>query len=127
MQSERVKIEEREKSEEEDVIKLTKEKDHNNLEISTLKQELEITKKACELRCMNMETETKSTQKDFEKKLNELEHLLENSRNTVKELESNSETRSQRWNQKEHIYQSVMEFQFGALQVCFWMIILFQL
>ncbi|KAG2664517.1 hypothetical protein I3760_16G085900 [Carya illinoinensis] len=116
VKSERVKIEEREKSEEEDVIKLTKEKDHNNLEISTLKQELEITKKACELRCMNMETETKSTQKDFEKKLNELEHLLENSRNTVKELESNSETKSQRWNQKEHIYQSVMEFQFGALQ-----------
>ncbi|KAG6672858.1 hypothetical protein I3842_16G080100 [Carya illinoinensis] len=116
VKSERVKIEEREKSEEEDVIKLTKEKDHNNLEISTLKQELEITKKACELRCMNMETETKSTQKDFEKKLNELEHLLENSQNTVKELESNSETKSQRWNQKEHIYQSVMEFQFGALQ-----------
>ncbi|XP_042965113.1 kinesin-like protein KIN-14C isoform X8 [Carya illinoinensis] len=116
VKSERVKIEEREKSEEEDVIKLTKEKDHNNLEISTLKQELEITKKACELRCTNMETETKSTQKDFEKKLNELEHLLENSRNTVKELESNSETKSQRWNQKENIYQSVMEFQFGALQ-----------
>ncbi|XP_040999313.1 kinesin-like protein KIN-14K isoform X2 [Juglans microcarpa x Juglans regia] len=113
---ERVKIEEREKSEGEDAIKLMKEKDHNNLEISTMKQELEITKKACELRCMQMETEAKSTQRDFEKKLKELEHLLENSRNNAKELESNSETKSQRWNQKEHIYQSVMEFQFGALQ-----------
>ncbi|XP_035541871.1 kinesin-like protein KIN-14K isoform X2 [Juglans regia] len=113
---ERVKIEEREKSEGEGGIKLMKEKDHNNLEISTLKQELEITKKACELRCIQMETEAKTTQRDFEKKLKELEHLLENSQNTAKELESNSETKSQRWNQKEHIYQSVMEFQFGALQ-----------
>lgn len=127
MQAERAKIEEREKSEAEDVIKLMKEKDHNNFEISTLKQELEITKKACELRCMQMETEAKSTQRELEKKLEDLEHLFKNSQNKVKELESNSETKSQRWNQKEHIYQSVMEFQFGALQVCFLMIILFQL
>ncbi|KAM4114584.1 hypothetical protein ACJW30_04G079700 [Castanea mollissima] len=115
-QTERTKMEEKKKFEEEDLAKMMKEKENNNLEISTLKQELEVAKKAYELHCSQMDTQAKDAKTTLEERLKELENLLEDSKNKVKKLESYSESKYQRWNQKEQIYQSNMEFQFGALQ-----------
>lgn len=112
-------MEEKKKFEEEDLVKLMKEKENNNLEISTLKQELDVAKKAYELHCSQMDTQAKDAKTTLEERLKELELLLEDSKNKMKKLESYSESKYQRWNQKEQIYQSNMEFQFGALQVCF--------
>lgn len=97
-----------------------KEKDQSRLEISVLKQELASTKKKCELRCLQVETEAESAKADLEAKLRELEGLLTASRNKVKELEEISDSKIQGWSRKENIYKSFLEFQLGALRVCFY-------
>lgn len=108
-------MEERKKFEEEDLMK---QKDqNNNHEISEMKQELEITKKTYELKCLQMETEANGAKTELEERSKELEQLLEDSKYKVKQLESYSESKYQSWNQKEHICQSLTDFQFGALRV----------
>ncbi|KAG2667421.1 hypothetical protein I3760_15G114400 [Carya illinoinensis] len=112
-------MEERKKFDEEDfIIELMKETDQKNLELSALKQELEITKKTCELQCMQVEREAKNSKIKLEKRLKELECLSENSENKVKELELYSDSKYQMWNQKEQVYQRVVKFQPDLLQVC---------
>ncbi|GLT42176.1 hypothetical protein SLA2020_161930 [Shorea laevis] len=83
-------IDEKEKEEQEekqkvqeDVIRLMKERDENNLEITTLKQEitalkqeLEIAKKTYELHCLEMENKTNGSKAGLEERVKELEHLL---------------------------------------------------
>ncbi|CAL2262264.1 unnamed protein product [Prunus armeniaca] len=88
IKNERTRLEAKKKIDDEDVIRLLKEKDQSNLEISGLKQELDIAKKTYDLRCLQMETEAKGARA-------ELERLLEESRNKVKELEANSESKFQ--------------------------------
>ncbi|PON94501.1 Kinesin-like protein [Trema orientale] len=116
MKNEMTTKEEKRKTEDESIVKLMKEKDQSNIEISTLKQELEMTKNTYRLRCLDLEKEAKSSSLELEERLKELEHLLEDSKNRVKELESYSETKCQSWSKKENSCQSFMEFQFGALQ-----------
>ncbi|KAJ0047572.1 hypothetical protein Pint_16480 [Pistacia integerrima] len=113
---EKSKAEEKKKLKEEDVVELLKEKDQSSLEISALKQKLEFAKKTCELRCSQVETESKSAKADLEVKLRELEGLLTASRNKVIELEENSDSKNQGWSRKENIYQSLLELQLGALR-----------
>uniref|UniRef100_A0A5B7A1Q7 Kinesin-like protein n=1 Tax=Davidia involucrata TaxID=16924 RepID=A0A5B7A1Q7_DAVIN len=115
-QSERTKVEEKKKLEEQDVIRLMKQKDDNTSEILALKQELEIARKTHEQQCLQMETEAKGAQQELEERLKEVENFLTKSRNRVKELEAYSESKYQRWNKKEHIYQIFTEFQLGALR-----------
>ncbi|XP_038687307.1 kinesin-like protein KIN-14P isoform X1 [Tripterygium wilfordii] len=88
MKIEKSKMEERKKLEEEYAVRLIKEKDTSNLEISTLKQELEMAKKTYELRCLQVETESNSSKSDLEKRIKELEHRLAEPSNRVKELEN---------------------------------------
>ncbi|KAG8661531.1 hypothetical protein MANES_01G011700v8 [Manihot esculenta] len=116
LELEKSKMDEKRKVEEENMVKLAKEKEQINNELSALKQELEITKKTCELRCLQMETEANDAKADLEKRLQELVQLLEESRNKVKVLESYSKSQKQSWNKKDLIFQSLAEFQFGALQ-----------
>ncbi|KAG7944597.1 hypothetical protein I3843_15G110300 [Carya illinoinensis] len=92
----RKEYEERKKFDEEDfIIELMKETDQKNLELSALKQELEITKKTCELQCMQVEREAKNSKIKLEKRLKELECLSENSESKVKELELYSDSKYQ--------------------------------
>ncbi|XP_037491884.1 kinesin-like protein KIN-14O isoform X1 [Jatropha curcas] len=113
---EKSKLDEKRKLEEEAVIKLMKEKEQSNIELSALKQELEMTKKTYELHCLQMETEAKDAKAEFEERLKELGHLLEDSRNKVKMLEAYSESQNQSWKKKELIFQSLTGIQFGALE-----------
>ncbi|THG16535.1 hypothetical protein TEA_011771 [Camellia sinensis var. sinensis] len=114
--TDKTKMEEKKKVEEQDMVRLTKEKEQINNEILTLKQELEMARKANEESCIKMETEAKGNQRELEKRLTEVMHLLTESRKRVKELETNHESKSQQWNKKEHIYQIFTEFQLGALR-----------
>ncbi|OVA14047.1 Calponin homology domain [Macleaya cordata] len=116
LQTEKTKIEERKKLEEQDVVRLMKEKDQIDVEISTLRQELEKSKKSYEQHCVQLETQSKEAQVEFNDKLKELEGLLRDSRNKETELEVFSESKAQNWNRKEKRYQSFMDFQFQALQ-----------
>ncbi|XP_057954477.1 kinesin-like protein KIN-14C isoform X2 [Malania oleifera] len=116
IKTEKTKMEEKKKLEEQDVVRLRKEKEHYNQEISTLKQELDIVRNTYEHRCSQMETQAKGAKVELEERLKELEHLLADSKNKVKDLEAYSESKCQRWNKKEHIYKICMDFQFGALR-----------
>lgn len=113
---EKMKIEETRKVEEQDVIKLMREKDHYEVEMSLLKQELEMTKKSCKQDCLELENQAKETKAQFGNKIMELESLLTDSRKKVKELEAFTESKYLRWRRKEHGYKRFIDSHFGSLQ-----------
>ncbi|GKU95265.1 hypothetical protein SLEP1_g8646 [Rubroshorea leprosula] len=113
---EKTKLQEKEKLEEQDVLKLKKEKAQSDIEISKLREELKATKKTHEGRCLQLETQAEETRVQLERKLKELESLLMNSQKKVKELESFSESKYKRWKNRERIYRSFIDQQFGALK-----------
>ncbi|KAJ6977125.1 kinesin motor family protein [Populus alba x Populus x berolinensis] len=102
--------------EEEHVAKLIMEREQRDLDLSTLKQELELVKETHELRHLQMEAEAKGAKAGLEERLKELELHLEDSRNQVKVLSAYSESKSKTFNEKEDIFKGFVEFQFGALQ-----------
>jgi kinesin family protein C2/C3 len=103
--------------EEEHVAKLIIEREQRDLDLSTLKQELELVKQTHELHRLQMETEAKAAKGGLEGRLKELEIHLEDSRNQVRVLEAYSQSKSKMFNKKEHIFKSFVELQFGALKV----------
>ncbi|KAG7956584.1 hypothetical protein I3843_11G131300 [Carya illinoinensis] len=113
---EKNQIEDKKKLEEQEVQKLKEEKARSNMEILTLKEELEMAKRTHEAHCLQLESNAKEAKVESQKKLTELECLLTDSRNKVEELEGFSESKLQRWKKKEQIYQSSIDYQFGALQ-----------
>lgn len=129
LKTEKTKMEEKKKVEEQDVIRLVKEKEIRlvkekekeqiNNEIWTLKQELETARKANEESCLQIENEGNKTQQELEERLKEVMHLLTESRSRVKELEAYLESKDERLNKKETIYQRFTDFQLGALRVWF--------
>lgn len=115
---EKSKIQEKKSLEEQDLLRLKKEKDCNDIQISTLKQELELAMDTHEKQCLQLETQAKETKVELEKKIHELQCVLTDSRKKVKELEAFSESKFRRWKRKEHGYKSFLDFQSGSLQVC---------
>ena len=96
---------------------LKKQKDESNTEISTLKQELEMAKKTYAQRYHELETEAKLVKSDLEKRLNEQEQLLKDSKLKMRELQANSQSKTQNWSKKEQIYESFLNLQWAGLQV----------
>lgn len=84
-----------------------------------MKQDLELAKRTHELHCLQLEEQIYETKIESQKKLQEIECLLTVSKKKVEELESLSESKSQRWKRIEHSYQSFMGCQLGVIQVCF--------
>ncbi|XP_021759176.1 kinesin-like protein KIN-14P [Chenopodium quinoa] len=80
IKSEKSKMEEKKRFEQQEATKLQKQKDENNLEVSTLRQELELAKRMHDLRYMELETQAKLERFDLEKRLKEQEKLLEDSK-----------------------------------------------
>ncbi|XP_030551637.2 kinesin-like protein KIN-14J isoform X2 [Rhodamnia argentea] len=113
---EKTEVEERRRLEEMDTIKLKKEKDDIRVEVSTLKRDIEMARKTYEKQRLQLEAEAGKTKLELEKKVEELECLLEDSRKKVAELEEFSADKYQRWKRKEHKYRSFIEFQVDALQ-----------
>ncbi|KAI5562251.1 hypothetical protein BDE02_15G042000 [Populus trichocarpa] len=113
---EKSKMEEEKKIGVDHVAKLTKEQEQRDLELSALKQELELVKQTHELHRLQMETEAKAAKGGLEGRLKELEIHLEDSRNQVRVLEAYSQSKSKMFNKKEHIFKSFVELQFGALK-----------
>ncbi|XP_010473610.1 PREDICTED: kinesin-like protein KIN-14G isoform X2 [Camelina sativa] len=113
---EKNRIEERERSEEKDVVKLRKEKDRSDAEIRKLKQELKVVKETHEKQCLDLEAKAQKTRDELEKKLKDAElHVVDSSRK-VKELEKLCQSKSQRWEKKECIYQNFIDNHSGTLQ-----------
>ncbi|XP_044487038.1 kinesin-like protein KIN-14J isoform X2 [Mangifera indica] len=116
LKADKTKMEEKEKLEEQNVLRLKKERDHSSIEISALKQELEMEKKTHILHCLKLEAQVEDTKVESDRKLKELECLLIDSKKKVKELESFSESKYQRWKKKESTYQNFIDYQFAAIQ-----------
>ncbi|KAJ0265715.1 Kinesin-like protein KIN-14J [Hirschfeldia incana] len=113
---EKSRIEERERSEEKDVVRLKKEKEHNDAEIRKLKQELKVVKETHENQCLDFEAKAQNDKVEMEKKLKEAESQAADATRKVKELEKLCQYKSQNWKQKECTYQSFINNQYGALQ-----------
>lgn len=116
IKSEKRKMEDIKKLEDVELIKLRKEKNNRDLEISKLKQELEIMKDTYESRCVQLETNTIEVESELKKKITNLENLLIDSRKKVKELEKFTESKFLRWKKKERGYKNFMDFQSGSLK-----------
>ncbi|KAJ0257299.1 Kinesin-like protein KIN-14O [Hirschfeldia incana] len=91
----KTKLEEKKKNKEEDMVRLEKENGEYNLEISTLRRELETTKKAYEQQCLQMESQTKVATTGIEDRIKELEQMTKDAsvskialEERVKELEN---------------------------------------
>lgn len=119
LQLEQNKFEEKKKLEEQDVSRLKKEKVLSEIELSTLKQELEMTKRTHEEHVLLLESQATESKAVYEKRIAELQRLLADARKQVKELEAFSESRSLNWKNKEHTYQIFVNYQFRAFQVRF--------
>ncbi|CAA7032461.1 unnamed protein product [Microthlaspi erraticum] len=74
-ETEKSKLEEKKNNKEESIVKLEKENGEHNLEISTLRRELETTKKAYEQQCLQMESHTKVATEGIEDRVKELEQM----------------------------------------------------
>ncbi|RYR19360.1 hypothetical protein Ahy_B03g064124 isoform F [Arachis hypogaea] len=113
---EQSKFEEKKKLEEQDFSRLKKEKVRNEIEVSTLKQELEMIKRTHEEHVLQLESQATESKVEYLKRISELESLLADARKQVKELEAFSESRSVNWKNKERTYLSFVDCQSRAFQ-----------
>ncbi|TYI64041.1 hypothetical protein E1A91_D09G059100v1 [Gossypium mustelinum] len=98
------------------MMKLVKENEKNILELAAMRQELDIVGMVHKFCSLEMEAEAKAAIAILQLKIKELECLLADSNNKVKELEESFESKCQSWSMKEKIYQSFIDFQFEAMQ-----------
>lgn len=113
---EKSKMLEIKKLEDVELVKLRKEKNESDLEISKLKEEIEVTKDTYETRCMQLETHAIEVESELKKKIMDLENNLNVSRKKVKELEKFTESKFLRWKKKERVYKNFMDLQSGSLK-----------
>ncbi|KAF2570665.1 hypothetical protein F2Q70_00001299 [Brassica cretica] len=113
---EKNRIEERERSEEKDVVRLKKEKELSDADIRKLKQELKVVKETHANQCLELEAQAQNSKVELESKLKDAELQVAESTRKVKELEKLYLSKSQKWEKKECTYQSFIDNQFGALQ-----------
>ncbi|KAI3687550.1 hypothetical protein L1987_81247 [Smallanthus sonchifolius] len=116
IKTEKTMVEETKKLEDVELIRLRKENNDRNLEISKLKQEFEVTRDTYENRCLQLEANAMEIKSELEKKIINLENLLTDSRKKVKELEKFTESKFIRWKKKERGYKNFMDFQYGSLK-----------
>nr|XP_018673967.1 PREDICTED: kinesin-4 isoform X3 [Musa acuminata subsp. malaccensis] len=104
------------KTKEYQIEKLAKEKEKSDKIISELKQELETTKRTYGDQFQQMDTKAKEYQIELEEKLKDAESVLAESQRRIQELETDSESNFQNWNQKEHVFQSFVDLQMQSVQ-----------
>ncbi|KAL0327782.1 UNVERIFIED_CONTAM: Kinesin-like protein KIN-14J [Sesamum angustifolium] len=100
MKIEKTKMEEVLKLEQHDLTILKQEKDRCESLILSLEEEIRLTKQDYEEKCFQLEARAEETKDKLLKKILELERLLTDSRNKVKELEDFSESKFLRWKRK---------------------------
>ncbi|CAA6656437.1 unnamed protein product [Spirodela intermedia] len=84
IKTEKIKLEERKKHEEQDRFRLSKEKENSDLMVTELKQEMERKSKSYEQHSMLLEMKARETQAELEERIKEIEVLLQQSRQRLK-------------------------------------------
>ncbi|CAA7392013.1 unnamed protein product [Spirodela intermedia] len=116
IKTEKIKLEERKKHEEQDRFRLSKEKENSDLMVTELKQEMERKSKSYEQHSMLLEMKARETQAELEERIKEIEVLLQQSRQRAEEIKAVAESKVQSWNTKEQIYKNFLGSQLQALQ-----------
>lgn len=113
---EKAKMEEKEKLQEQDLIRLMEDNDHYKKQISSLMAELESSKHSHEKDRLQLEAQLEQTQVDSENKILELQRLLSESTKKVQELEAFSESKLVKLKRRELGYKHFIDSHFGSLQ-----------
>lgn len=113
---EKARMEEKEKLQEQDLIRLKEDNDHYKMKISSLMAELESSKHAHEKDRLQLEAQLEQTRAELENKLLELQHLLSESTKKVQELEAFSESKLVKLKRRELGYKHFIDSHFGSLQ-----------
>lgn len=113
---EKAKIEEKEKLQEQDLIRLMKDKDHCEMQISSLIAELESSKHAHEKDHLQLKAHAEQSRAESETKILELQGLLNESTKKVQELEAFSESKLVSLKRRELGYKHFIDSHFGSLQ-----------
>ncbi|MQM12245.1 hypothetical protein Taro_045160 [Colocasia esculenta] len=116
VQTEKIKSEDGKRNGNQDVVRLTREKENSDLMITELKQQMEKKDKSYEQKCVQLELKVKETKIELEEKIKDTEFLLEKSKKRTKELEALTETKAQSWNNMEHVYRSFINSQLRELK-----------
>ncbi|KAK4365374.1 hypothetical protein RND71_016732 [Anisodus tanguticus] len=113
---EKAKMEEKEKLQEQDLIRLMEDNDHYKMQISSLMAELESSKHAHEKDRLQLEAQVEQTRVELENKILELQNLLSESTKKVQELEAFSESKFVKLKRRELGYKHFIDSHFGSLQ-----------
>ncbi|XP_055821546.1 kinesin-like protein KIN-14J [Solanum dulcamara] len=113
---EKAKMEEKEKLQEQDLIRLMEDNDHYKMQISSLEAELKSSKHAHEKDRLQLEAQLKQTRVELENKILELQRLLSESTKKVQELEAFSESKLVKLKRRELGYKHFIDSHFGSLQ-----------
>jgi kinesin family protein C2/C3 len=123
LQHEQNKFEEMKKLEEQDFSRLKKDKVRSEIEISQMKQDLEMMKRSHEDHVLQLELQASESKAEYEKRIRELKCQLADARKQVmKGPEAFLESRYLNWKNKEHTYQSFLNQQVGVSR-CFFVLL----
>ncbi|XP_042451273.1 kinesin-like protein KIN-14C isoform X1 [Zingiber officinale] len=114
--AEKFKIEERKSICEQDIIRLSNEKEDMKNVIAELKRESETTHKMYSHCIQELEDKAKENKAHLDEKTKEVEFLLEDSKNKIKELEEASKAKFKKWLDKENKVKNFIHAQLQAMQ-----------
>ncbi|KAF0906815.1 hypothetical protein E2562_013215 [Oryza meyeriana var. granulata] len=108
---EKSKIDEKRKLEEQDMIRLMREKENAENIITSLHQEMQVMSRMHEQFREQMETKARQMEEQLTLRAKEAEFCLMQSKKKVEEAEAASQLKSQLWSKKANIFQSFMNSQ----------------
>ncbi|ONM38280.1 P-loop nucleoside triphosphate hydrolase superfamily protein with CH (Calponin Homology) domain [Zea mays] len=108
---EKSKLDEKRKLGEQDMVRLTQEKENAENTIVSLQQEIQILSRMHEQYRERKETEARQMEEHLSIRLKEAELLLTQSKKKAEEIESASQLKSQLWSRKANIFWSFMDNQ----------------
>ncbi|KAG2600638.1 hypothetical protein PVAP13_5KG546400 [Panicum virgatum] len=108
---EKSKIDEKRKLDEQDMVRLIREKESAENTIASLQKEIQILSRMHEHYRERTETEARQMEEHLTSRIKEAEFLLMQSKKKAEEIESASQLKSQLWSRKANIFQSFMDNQ----------------
>ncbi|XP_042036072.1 kinesin-like protein KIN-14J [Salvia splendens] len=116
MKIEKAKIEENKKREEQELIKLRKERDACERQILSLYEKVTLAQISYEENILQLKSKAEESKDKLEKKILNIESLLTDSRKKVKELEDSSESKLMHWKRKEQRYRQFIDSKVVSIQ-----------
>ncbi|KAH0464569.1 hypothetical protein IEQ34_007355 [Dendrobium chrysotoxum] len=109
-------VEESKKQEEQQTLKLMKEKENNDRMILEFKQELEAINNTYEHHYRQLNAEAKQNEARLQERTKEAEFLLAESSKRMNELKALSEFKFHNWTKKENVFHNFISFQLQSLK-----------